>query len=91
MRAGGILYTEGCEHGIGAARFPRAALDTAVVALNSQNVYVMAAMATVTATCACTIVPVVLEFTDYYELLFSAISFRTSPLRSGIMLMDGPN
>ena len=62
MRAGGILYTEGCEHGIGAARFPRAALDTAVVALNSQNVYVMAAMATVTATWACTIVPVVLEF-----------------------------
>ena len=55
------MYTEGCEHGIGAARFPRAALDTAVDALNSQNVYVMAAKATVTATCACTIVPVVLE------------------------------
>ena len=47
MSAGGILYTEAREHGIGAAGFPRASLDTAFVALNSQNVYVMKATARV--------------------------------------------
>ena len=55
------MYTEGCKHGIGAAGFPRASLDTAFVALNSQNVYVMTAKATVTTMWASTM-PVVLEF-----------------------------
>ena len=41
------MFTEVREHGIGAAGFLRASLDTAFVALSSKNIYVMKATARV--------------------------------------------
>ena len=49
------MYTEGCEHGIGAAGFPRAALDTAFVSRSTPKMYMsLKAKAMVTATWAFT-------------------------------------